>query len=307
MGIEVLGDGVSVAKLRTRPTLEVEHAEFLVAENQQSAIHRLQDFVAAQGLKGAPCNAVLEHEEYSVLLSEAPNVPEEELRDAMQWKLREISPIPIDQAVVDVFPVPEDAGNVMKGKVFAVVARKESIEKLTELIESSGLRMNAIDIPELALRNLSEKLAMPNRSVVFSQHLGERTYITAICNGNVYLNRSCSLHVEKGVLDPFQVDSLILELQRSVDYIQHQMMQPTPSHILLFSTAFKMEEVPEALASNFSCEVKGLDIAEILPVPAGADKSTLGKCALAVGAALRNVAGTENNSVSETRRSAEVA
>jgi len=169
VGVEVGDNGVAFAHLKTSPAPELLSCEHLTAPDDISTISKLRESISSLQLQGTPCNATLRAEDYSLLLVEAPKVPEDELRDAMQWKIKDLSPIPVDKAIVDVFRMPEDAGLVGKGMVFTVVAKKSAVESLVSLVDSVGLTMNAIDIPELALRNFSLLGDSPNQSLLIAR------------------------------------------------------------------------------------------------------------------------------------------
>lgn len=266
--------------------LQITHCEYL--EGQQAFAEWLRNAVASLDLKGMPCNAVLAPEDYAVLFTEAPQVADDELRDAMRWRIKDLSPVPVDQAVLDVFRLPEDAGNVGRNRVFTVVARQQAVEELVALIDSAGLKINAVDVPELCLRNLAAHCAQASRSVMLVRLQGDKSLVTAVCNGNVYLNRQFHFYYNGQTIAAVDADSLALELQRSVDYLQHQLRQPPPSHIFLLAEGLRHNDIPASLHESFSAVVSPLNIADLLATPAGVDNLTLEKCVLAVGAALRD-------------------
>ena len=61
------------------------------------------------GLKSTSCNLVLASELCSVSLRERLRVAEEELVDAVHWRIQENLEFPVDTATLDVFPMPEAA------------------------------------------------------------------------------------------------------------------------------------------------------------------------------------------------------
>ena len=288
VGIEAGGRGVAFAHLKTSSGPELLNCELLTAPDTTSTISKLRESIASLELQGAPCNAVLAPEDYSLLLAEAPKIPEEELRDAMRWKIKDLSPIPVDQAVVDVFPMPTDAGSVGKGMIFTVVARKKAVEFMVSLIESVGLTTNAIDIPEFSLLNIARLKANPGQSLLICRLMPEGSQVTAISKGNIYLSRNFGFKYSGGAILPDQADNLALELQRSADYLRHQMHQPSPGKILLLGDGLKDSDLPDSFDDNFSGEARTLNINNGLAVPAGIGQPTLTKCAVAIGAALRD-------------------
>ena len=288
MGLEVLGEGVAVIQANVRERQpQINSLDFLVADDAQLAAIQLREFVAMQKLKGANCNLVLAREHYTVLLADKPNVPDDELREAMKFRLRDISPIPLEKAVVDVFDVPDDAGSLAAGKVFAVVADKKAIADMIDLAEQAGLRVDAVDIPELCLRNLLDHGNEGARTQVVVQFAGQQTHISVFRQGNLYLSRSCNLQVGSAGLTEELSDRLLLELQRSLDYVQHQMRQPPPSHIF-FSGLGVQGQLPAYLVDGLPRGIESVPLSRLMAFPAGSDPQVQAKSLVAAGAALRD-------------------
>jgi len=64
----------------------------------------------------------LAYNDYKITRTESPNVPDEELQDAVRWKIQEQIELDPDSAVVDVFPLPESRQPGRPKTVCAVVA-----------------------------------------------------------------------------------------------------------------------------------------------------------------------------------------
>src|SRR5580693_1986540 len=61
----------------------------------------------AAGLPRMPVSTVLRPEAYQLALIEAPDVPPAELRAAMRWRLKDSIDFRVEDAVIDLFAVPE--------------------------------------------------------------------------------------------------------------------------------------------------------------------------------------------------------
>ena len=291
VGIEVGDRGVAFAHLKLSPSLALTSCNYLTAADETSIISTLREDISSLHLENTPCNVALSTDDYALLLVEPPKVPENELRDAIQWKIKDLSPIPIEKAVIDVFRMPENAGSVGKGMVFTVVAKKAAVENLVSLVEGAGLKMNAIDIPELCLRNFA-LLQHSEQSMLIARLMSDNSQVTAISRGELYLSRLFNFRYTGGVISEERAENLTLELQRSADYLRHQMHQPTPSQILLLGNGLQDRDLPESINDNFSGEVKTLDISDALPITAGVDRQVLNRYAIASGAALSDHVST---------------
>ena len=103
LGIEFSAGGIAVAHVnysdRGHPVLQ--SCRFLAGE--ENTPPPLSQYIDEQGLKGMTCNVVIPSSSYSLLLSEAPNVEDTELADAMRWKGKDLIDFPIEEAILDGF------------------------------------------------------------------------------------------------------------------------------------------------------------------------------------------------------------
>jgi MSHA biogenesis protein MshI len=81
-------------------------------------------------------------------------VPEAELREAMRWQLRDLVPVPPEQLAIDVFHSPPRPNANTARQVYVVAAEQSLIDQQAAVVTEAARRLDAIDIPELALRNI---------------------------------------------------------------------------------------------------------------------------------------------------------
>src|SRR5690606_33576887 len=105
---------------------------------------------------GTRCNFVLAREDYNLLLIEAPPVEAEELAAAAKWKIKDMIDRPLEEVAVVAFPVPASAYRNQRRMLYVVAADRKRVQQVVELVANAGLVLEAIDIPELALLNLSQ-------------------------------------------------------------------------------------------------------------------------------------------------------
>ena len=111
------------------------------------------------------CTTVLDQAEYSLLLTEAPDVPVEELRAAMRWRVKDLIDFHINDATLDVFDVPGERVAGRARQMYAVAARSAVIQKRVDLLDAANINLQVIDIIELAQRNLAGLLPEDARGV----------------------------------------------------------------------------------------------------------------------------------------------
>lgn len=197
----------------------------------------LEELVSRFGWSGATATLVLPLDQYQVFQMERPEgIDESELGDALKWKLKDFLDFSPSDAVSDVFPFPTDATRGRGEMVNVVAARKALASELISLVQTSGLSLEQIDIAELALRNLVCRLDESGRSAALV-HLRENYGQLVICKNNtLYLSRRLDVNSEDlrdAARQESAVQSLALEIQRSLDYYESQLGQVPPARIRL--------------------------------------------------------------------------
>jgi len=281
----------SVASLRP----QILHSDILLDESSISdQATMLTDWVETHGLTGCPCNLVLPSSDYQLLLVEAPDVPEVEMREAVRWRIKDLISIPVAKAAIDVFLLPHD-GSRGKKMAYVVVAELSRLSSLVSLVNQSGLSLESIDIGELALRNLAylQDLDHPeSRGVAIVRLLEGQGSVSLYRKGNMYLSRQFQIKYGAGLLDDIPIDSFILEVQRSLDYYERQMGQPPPTNLYICGDNISEDKITTDILRGLSVPVKYLNFTASVSVDDENKEPLLHACAAALGAALRNsVAG----------------
>lgn len=120
----------------------------------------LTSLVDDNGLDGAPASTLLYRPDINVILTEAPDVPREEWRSALRWRVRDLLDFPAEQAVIDALPVPiQPSGE--GAQAFVVAARQDTVRDRVTQLNQAGLDARYVDIPDMAHRNLARLLPEP--------------------------------------------------------------------------------------------------------------------------------------------------
>lgn len=231
--LEVRPDGIAWARAATRAGQAFGFVECVPAKRQEA----LSKLVGEQGWTGTPAVLVLPIDQYQVFQVERPEgIEDAELADALKWKLKDFLDFSPADAVSDVFAFPADASRGRGPLVNVVAARKSLVRELIELVLEAGLELERIDIAELALRNLAARLDQSSRGVALV-HLRDRYGQMVICQGDtLYLSRRLELSYDDlrdASSQENAVQSLALEIQRSMDYFESQLGKVPPSTIQL--------------------------------------------------------------------------
>jgi hypothetical protein len=77
------------------------------------SLSQVRDLIKRQsrdvGLQDTVCSLVLAPELYALSLIERPAVPDDELNEAVRWRIQESLEFPVDEARLDTFALPESA------------------------------------------------------------------------------------------------------------------------------------------------------------------------------------------------------
>lgn len=240
------------------------------------------------------CSSVLVPGEYQLLMVEAPNVPAAELKTAVGWRLKDMLDFPVPDATIDVLDIPiAQNGATHNHQVFAVAARNGIIEALQNLYTEANVDLAAIDIPELAQRNISALLETPGRGLAmlaFDDHGG---LLTVTFNGELYLARRMDITLAQveGPAEQRQnlYDRIALELQRSLDNFERQFQYVAVAKLVLGPTGGT--SLHDYLSANLYLPVDLLDldtVFDLARVPELRDPTQQARFFTAVGGALRD-------------------
>jgi MSHA biogenesis protein MshI len=242
------------------------------------------------------CSALLHPGDYQMQLVEAPAVPAQELKSAVRWKLKDLLDYPVDAATVDVADVPVDrTGAARTHYVYAVSARNETVAACMKLFHDAGFKLDAIDVPEMAQRNVAGLFEEPGRGLAmlaFDEHGGVLTFTSG---GELYMARQTDITLAQltSLSDEARrsvLERLVLELQRSLDHFDRQFSYITVSQLLLAPLPAELG-VQEYLADNLYVPVRTFDLAEVLDFPGAPelrDPERQGFGLRLIGAALRD-------------------
>jgi MSHA biogenesis protein MshI len=241
------------------------------------------------------CGTVLNGGEYQMLTVDAPNVPQEELKTAVRWRLKDMLDFHVDDATIDVLDIPVDTSNASRGhSMFAIAARNALIQSRQTLFAEANLALTVIDIPEMAQRNISALLEVEGRGLAMLSFDGEGGLLTITFKGELYLSRRIDVTIEQ-LLEPDTdkqqhcFDKITLELQRSLDHFDRQFHYVNVIKLLLAPTG--APGLHEYLAANLYMPVEAMgleDVFDLSKVPALQDVEQQRRFFMTLGAALRH-------------------
>ncbi|MDO8178155.1 MAG: agglutinin biogenesis protein MshI [Undibacterium sp.] len=298
MAISLCPDGIYSARL-TRVHVSVPTLEFVsfYPKATKSWPEMLERFAKESPAKNYRCGLLLSPDEYQLFSVEPLNVPAEELKSAMRWRLKEMLDYHIDDATFDVFGVPGDknAGGRIHS-MYAVAARNKLIAERQALFSDAKLPLSIIDIPDLAQRNISSLLEPEGRGIALLSFDENGGLLTLTFGGELYLSRRLDIKLSQLQTSDADKQTMIferitLELQRSLDNFDRQHNFITTAKLILAPLGSVAAELQAYLASNMYMPVEVLNLENILDlskIPELKDVTRQQAYFLTIGAALRH-------------------
>ena len=241
---------------------------------------------------GAQVILALGPEQYNTYPVTAPSVPEAELNEALRWQLRELLPYAPEDAVIAAIRLvrAEDASTPQN--LLVVAAQRRTVAHVVSPLVSAGIAVMAVDIPEMAQRNLLATLPGSDSGqalLSLDQESGLFTVIkqAELCFARrIQMPRSNALEEE----DPEHIAVRVAtQVQRSVEVVERQ------TGLAPIQTIWIGPHPYAALIARCTAEQTGIDCPQLdLPsevrfacaVP-DLDPEAAAGALLAIGAALR--------------------
>lgn len=284
IGVFATPEGVAAAQVTPRPGGKPKLERCIYEKGSHDHYARA---VSRLANRRAPTVSVLDPGGYRLLLVEAPDVPADELRSAVRWRVKDLIDFHIDDAVIDVFEMPRHARGGPHRMMYAVTAKADFVKAEIDRVEGAGLTLDVVDIPELSLRNIATLLESDRGAALL--YLSERrSTLLLVRQGVLYLARYIETGVatlmEAGELRPELVAGLALEVRRSLDYFESHYEQTSIQEL----HACGLEAADrEAIARELSIAVREVDLTTVLDTEDELSPELQRLCMPAIGAALR--------------------
>jgi MSHA biogenesis protein MshI len=218
------------------------------------------------------CSTLLASNEYQILSVDAPNVPAEELKTAIRWRLKDMLDFHVDDATIDVLDVPVDKNAAARNhSMYAIAARNKLIEQRQILFGEAKIPLTVIDVPEMAQRNISALLEQDGRGLALLSFDADGGLLTVTYAGELYLSRriDVTLHqLQQSNADQRRAchDRITLELQRSLDHFERQYNSITLAKLVLAPMSDESADLQHYLASNLYLPVEALNLQSVFGI-----------------------------------------
>ena len=287
LGLEISPFGYALARVYDAGEGE-RHCECHYIEGTD--IEVLADYVKQREYQHMPLHAVLHPTMYDINFMDRPEVEDDELADALRWKLKDIIETSVNDLIVCAFAVPDDAYRGLQKKAYAVSMHKELLDGIVQDLQKLDVEIQSIGIGELHDRNIvaltGEEMGGTGLLHLRSSHGS----INLSQGENLYLTRAIDTGQSafEGVNDSNRqqlLDSLLLQIQRSFDFYESQLSKGLIRRMLIAPTRVNVLELDAYLQTNLGVQVEKLDLNKLfsLEQPLGVDQQSL--CFSSVAAA----------------------
>jgi MSHA biogenesis protein MshI len=273
-------------------------------------VNILHKFIQDNNLQETPVVTTLLIDDTNLVMLEKPQVADDELRQAVRWKMKESLPFDINKAIIDVFEIPGQKERGRTPLVYVTAAEKAFIQTRIQILEEQGLELESIDIAELAMRNIAALLPEDRNGVALLKLDTTQGLITLTQDSSLFLARNLDvgyasltarqasglesdheqgMALEEGMSPDQQrtLDAIVLEVQRSLDYYESHFAKHAINSLVIAPLPYEIPGVINYLAAALGLQVRLLDLNAVLDLAQPLSEEIQAKCFFAIGAALR--------------------
>jgi MSHA biogenesis protein MshI len=158
-------------------------------------------------------------------------------------------------------------------------------------VTNAGLQLDSIDIPELAMRNLTTLYTDDSNGLAMMDLRYDGSLLNLSKNGSIYLTRHLSTQVGDDILRSQEwgnvKDRLVLEIQRSLDYYESQMGQGHINRVVVAPRKQDSDALKGELDQAMGVKVEIMNLQGKLASAVELSFDLQQGCLMAIGGALR--------------------
>ena len=266
VGVDFMPTGVAVVEVSTDAQRfgQVKHCDFLPSVGAAEQSQVLQQWVEEHQLKNTPCVSLIAKHDVQLFQLEKPAVGEDEIQQAVGWKIKDMINYDVDKAIIDIFQLPPSSKNPTSF-INAVVANEDVVGAYVENVRQSGLDLQVIDVHDLVGKNFHAVLKDQVQTIALLQFTDHEGLMTIYQDQDLYVARDFKIgliDIEAAVNeeDESLYENLLLELQRSMDYFESTYALGSIQDMLIFPQTAGTERMARYLQNYVNYD---LDFARI--------------------------------------------
>ena len=293
------------------PTLQ--SIQYSSIDNKAETASLLKKVAYNNGLEDKPIATSLLIAESNLVMLEKPEVADNEIRQAVRWRIKDSLSFDVNDAIMDVFEIPGQKERGRTPLVYVTAAEKSSLKQRIKIFEEQNLEIESIDIAELVMRNVAALLPEDQQGVALLKLDATKGLMTLTQDSSLYLARNIDvgyaslslnnsilgessnddggLALEEGMSPDQQrsLDAIVLEVQRSLDYYESHFAKPAINSLVIAPLPYEIPGMVKYLAGALGLQVRLLDLNAVLDTQTPVSEEIQANCFFAIGAALREL------------------
>ncbi len=208
----------------------------------------LKSWAEKHSINNVPIYWLLNPEDYQLFMIESLPVPENEIKSALNWRIRSLISYPIEDAMIDYFMLPPKKTSPESPLIAAVAANINKLLDTMDLFKKAGLKLKSIYLPELALRNVAALHETDEKSTAMLYFYDKTILLTISRKKTLYFTRQLPWQMTGTTEMDFE--KLSLEIVRYFDYYQSQWRYPAPSRIYVASDSSRQDHLISKISAH---------------------------------------------------------
>ncbi len=293
LGVARMGSRVTAAGVGTNAQGQLA-LNWLWADQVEGMPGIIRSVQRAWGGKLPPSVLALDRGDYTLVATEAPEVPREEWREALRWQLKDQVSYPVDNAIIEVLSVPDTTQMRASHASIVLISPYDTAQQNYLQSSDEGHDWLANEVPETALRNICALGEVEGKAHALMAFGETYSMLVITCGGELLMARTIEVALSEGEEGDEQRAGAIgragLEVLRTLDTFERIHSQAQLAHV---SVALPpgFENAMEVLADLVYQPLKPLHLGDFLDCsrlrdPSVAQAATFSELC-AVGAALR--------------------
>jgi len=250
---------------------------------------KLGELVSSLKLKGKPVVTAVSGQQVYLRNLVLPKMKLKNLQKAALFEATTFLPIPVDEAIMDIYPIKNvDTEEGKKTELFFVAVRRAQVDNLVAACRLAGLKPVAVEIEPLALRRILSRV-YSNNTQAYLQLGASHSYIS-VFKGEVlafqrYLSISCAAFFQNKVLNgdnqnkpelfgpnnmmndisnQYIISTFANEIGRVVEQYNAQAGDEQVQQLILCGGGTRIPGLDKALSEETGYEICVADIKQIL-------------------------------------------
>jgi MSHA biogenesis protein MshI len=292
VGVQWVDNKLAVVRVSDEARPHLVYADCVPAAERRTAAVR--ELLERGVLRHTRVVLTLTPGQYDVQYVTAPEVPEDELQDALRWQLRSTLSYSPDEAVLDYAVLPHADNAAGKSSVVVAAAHRSAIQEAVAPFIEAGVAVTAIDLPEFAQRNLARQLDRAAQAGAWLGFDRDTCLLTIHREGLLAFSRrmllpGASMQAIDADLAPAAqhfAERVVTQVQRSLELFERQSGSPPLAGIAI-GPHLHATAIARQLAERAGMHAEVIDPATLLERTAHTQGELDAAVMTALGAALR--------------------